>query len=235
MPKTFHLILPNATGHDFSVFPTRCDFSLDYLIITFTSVAKAISNLDPSTASGPDNILVIVLQKCSPELSAFFSKLFNNYLTPECILHLYKSLICPSMEYRCHIWAGDFSVELSLLDKVQRRIVNIIGPTLAENLQPLSQRHNVASISLFYKYFNGRRFSELSSLVPPVKTPVLMTRLSKNSHPYPVTIPFCKKGFYSSSFFLRNGISFLRLAFPIPIIFSPMSSANCFLLRSLPV
>ena len=168
----------------FSVFSTRCDFSLDYLIITSTSVAKAISNLEPSTASDPDNILVIFLQKCSPELSAILSKLFNNYLTPERILHLYKTLICPCMEHCCcHIWAGDFPVELSLLDKVQRRIVNIIGPTLAANLQPLSQGDNVTSLSLSYKYFNGRCSTELSSLVPPVKTPVLMTRLSKNSHP----------------------------------------------------
>ena len=55
----------------------------------------------------------------------------RHYLTPECILHLYKSLIRPCMEYCCHIWAGAPSVVLSLLDKVQRRFVNIIGPTLA--------------------------------------------------------------------------------------------------------
>ena len=75
---------------------------------------------------------------------------------------------------------------LSLLDKVQRRIVNIIGPTIAAKLQPLSHRRNVASPSLFYKYFHGRCSSKPSSLVPPVKTPVRMTRLSKNSHPYSV-------------------------------------------------
>ena len=70
----------DATGHCISVFPSRYDLSLDKLIITSTSVAKAISNLDPSTASGPDNIPVTVLQKCSPELSAILSKLFNKYL-----------------------------------------------------------------------------------------------------------------------------------------------------------
>ena len=63
----------------------------------------------------------------------------RHYLTPECILHLYKSLIRPCMEYCCHIWAGASSVVLSLLDKVQSRIVKIIGPTLAVNHQPLSQ------------------------------------------------------------------------------------------------
>ena len=110
----------------------------------------------------------------------------SHYLTPECILHLYKSLIRPCMEYCCHIWAGAPSVVLSLLDKVQRRIVNIIGPTLAAKLQPLSHRRNVASLSLFYKYFHGRCSSELSSLVPPVKTPVRMTLLFKNLPPPPI-------------------------------------------------
>ena len=70
----------DATGHGVAVFPSRCDLSLDNLLITSTFVAKAISNLDPSTASGPDNIPVIVLQKCSPELSAILSKLFNKCL-----------------------------------------------------------------------------------------------------------------------------------------------------------
>ena len=130
----------------------------------------------------------------------------RHYLTPECILHLYKSVIRPCMEYCCHIWAGASSVVLSLLDKVQGRIVNIIDPTLAVNLQPLSHRRKVSSLSLFYKYFNGRCSSELYSLVPPVKTPVRMTRLSKNSHPYSVSISFCKKGFYSSSFFPRTSL-----------------------------
>ena len=71
----------DATGHGVGVFPSRCDLFLDNLLITSTPVAKAISNLDPSTASGPDNIPIIVLQKCSPELSAILSKLFNNCLT----------------------------------------------------------------------------------------------------------------------------------------------------------
>ena len=87
----------------------------------------------------------------------------RHYLTPECILHLYKYLIRPYMKYCCHILAGASSVVLYLLDKVQRRIVNIIGPTLAVNLQSVSHRRNIASLSLFYKYFNSRCSSELSS------------------------------------------------------------------------
>ena len=61
-----------ATGHGVSVFPSQCNLSLDNLIITSTSVAKVISY--PSTASGADNIHVIVLQ------NAILSKLFNKCL-----------------------------------------------------------------------------------------------------------------------------------------------------------
>ena len=99
----------------------------------------------------------------------------RHYLTPECIFQLYKSLIRPCMgEYCCHIWAGASSVVLYLLDKVQRRIVNIIGPNLAVNLQPLSHRPNIASLSLFYKYFNGRCSSELSSQILPLHLPIVI-------------------------------------------------------------
>ena len=76
------------------------------------------------------------------------------------------------MEYCCHIWAE------VLLDKVQIRIVNIIGPALTANFQALSRCQNVASHSLFYNYYNGRCSSKLSSLVPPVKAPVYYRLLS---------------------------------------------------------
>ena len=75
----------------------------------------------------------------------------KTYLSPECILHLYKSLIRPCIEYCCHIWSGASSDVLSLLDRVQRRIINIVGPNLASKLQPLSNRCDVASMALFYK------------------------------------------------------------------------------------
>ena len=60
------------------------------------------------------------------------------YLSPECILQLYKSLIRPCMERGCHVWAGASIEILSLLDKVRRRVVNIIVPSLTVNLQALS-------------------------------------------------------------------------------------------------
>ena len=70
------------------------------------------------------------------------------------------------MEYCCHIWAGAPSCYLDLLDKLQKRICRIVGPSLAASLEPLAHRRNVASLSLFYRYYFGRCSSELAQLVP---------------------------------------------------------------------
>ena len=74
------------------------------------------------------------------------------FLSPEVALYLYKSTIRPCMEYCCHVWAGAPSCYLDLLDKLQKRICRIVGPSLAASLEPLARRRNVASLSLFYRY-----------------------------------------------------------------------------------
>ena len=70
------------------------------------------------------------------------------------------------MEYCCHIWAGVASCCLELLDKLQKRICKTVGPSLVASLQPLAHCGNVASLSLFYRYYFGRCSSELAQLVP---------------------------------------------------------------------
>ena len=72
--------------------------------------------------------------------------------SPEVALYLYKSTIRPCMEYCCHVWAGAPSCYLELLDKLQKQIFRIVGPSLAASLEPLAHRQNVASISLLYGY-----------------------------------------------------------------------------------
>ena len=162
-----------------------------------------------------------------------------HYVSPECILHLYKSLIHPCVEYCCHIWSGASAGVLGLLDSTQKRMANIIGPTLAATLQPLSHHRDIASLSLFYKYYHGCCSAKLSSLVPPPKVSKCVTRLSANSHPYTVAVPTCKKSFYSSSFF--PGTSVLWNSLPLSCfpdsydLHSFKSRANCFLsLNSVP-
>ena len=81
-------------------------------------------------------------------------------------VYLYKSTIHACIEYCCHIWAGVPSCYLELLDKLQKQICRTVGPSLAASLEPLAHHGNVASLSLFYRYYYGRCSSELAQLVP---------------------------------------------------------------------
>ena len=127
----------------------------------------------------------------------------RNFLSPESILHLPKAAIRPCMEYCCYIWAGASTSCLRLLDRIQRRIINLIGPNLLLTLHSLSHRRNVASLFLFYKYLYGFCSDELKSLPPAIKTFNCVTRYSTNAHHMTVQLPSCNKLFYSSSFFPR--------------------------------
>ena len=86
------------------------------------------------------------------------------FLSPEVALYLYQSTIRPRMEYCCHVWAGAPSCYLELLDKLQKRISRTFGPSRATSLEPLAHRRNVASLSLFYRYY-CRYSSDLPQLV----------------------------------------------------------------------
>ena len=70
------------------------------------------------------------------------------------------------MEHGFHVCAGGPSCYLELLDKLQKRICRTVGPSLTTSLEPLVHRRNVASLSIFYRYYFGRCSSELAQLVP---------------------------------------------------------------------
>ena len=126
------------------------------------------------------------------------------YLTPESILYLYKATIRPCMEYCCHLWAGAPAHILNLLDRIQNRVCNMIGPQLSLKLQPLSHRRNVASLSLFYKYFHGHCSAELERLVPSRKVFPCDTRLAARAHEFTVDEPLITKDYRRTSFFPRT-------------------------------
>ena len=86
------------------------------------------------------------------------------FLSPEVALYLYKSTIHSCMEYCCHVWAGAPCCYLELLNKLQNQICRTAGPFFAASLEPLAHRQNMASLSLFYRYYYyfGRCSSELA-------------------------------------------------------------------------
>ena len=126
------------------------------------------------------------------------------FVSPEVALYLYKSTIRPGMEYCCHVWAGAPSCYLELLEKLQKRICRIVGPSLAASREPLAYRRNVASLSLFYRYYFGRCYSELAQLVPLPFSPGSSTRYSDRLHDFSVNIPRCYKDVMSTVSFLAQ-------------------------------
>ena len=70
------------------------------------------------------------------------------------------------MEYCFHVWAGVPSCYLALLDKLQKWLCRTISPSLATSFEPLAHCRNVASLSLFCRYYFGRCSYELAQLVP---------------------------------------------------------------------
>ena len=113
----------------------------------------------------------------------------------------YKSTICPWMEYCCHVWACAPSCYLELLGKLQKQICRIVGPSLAASLQPLAHHQNVASWSLFYRYYFGRCSSELAQVSLPFFRG-RSTRYSDKLYDFSVTICRCYKDVYVNSCFL---------------------------------
>ena len=75
--------------------------------------------------------------------------------SPEVALYIYKSIICSCMEYCCHVWAGATSCYLELLDKLQKQLSRTVGPSLAASLELLAHCWDVASLSLFCRYYSG--------------------------------------------------------------------------------
>ena len=126
------------------------------------------------------------------------------YLPPQSILYLYKSTIRPLMEYCCHLWAGAPKTHLRLLDRVEKRAKNLIGQQLSGELQPLSVRRDVASLSLFYRYYFGRCSSALNECVPKPKVFSRSTRRASPLTCYHVDVERSRTCSRSNSFFIRT-------------------------------
>ena len=141
------------------------------------------------------------------------------FFSPEVALYLYKSTICPCMEYCNHVWVGAPSCYLELLDKLQKWICRTVGPSLVACLEPLAHRQNVAGLSLFYRYFFARCSSELAQVAPLPFSRGRFARYCDRLHDFSVTIPRCYKDVHVNSFFPRTA----RLWNPLPIECFPLT------------
>ena len=118
-----------------------------------------------------------------------------------------------------HVWAGAPSCYLELLNKQQKWIGRTVGSSLAASLEPLAQPRNVASLSLFCRYYFDRCLSELAQLVPLPYSQGRSTLYSDRLHYFSVTIPRCYKDVYDNSFFPCTA----RLWNSLPIEYFPLT------------
>ena len=168
--------------------------------------------------------IISIAKTTSKKIGALIRSM--KFLSPEAALYLYKSTIRPCMEYCCHVWAGAPSCYLELLEKLQKRICRIVGPSLAASLEPLAHHRNVASLSLFYRYYFGRCSSELAQLVPLPFSQERSTRYFDRFHDFSVTIRRCYKDVYVNSFFPRTAKLWNSLSIeclPLPMILVNLS------------
>ncbi|KAL7639757.1 UNVERIFIED_CONTAM: hypothetical protein RMT77_009167 [Armadillidium vulgare] len=108
------------------------------------------------------------------------------------------------MEYASHIWGG--STHTALLKKVESRAFRLINsPALTNSLQSLSSRRIVASLSLYYRYYNGHCSSELSRCIPPPLRRARATRLSTQSHPFSVQLSDPRLNRFAQSYMYSTG------------------------------
>ena len=80
--------------------------------------------------------IISIAKTASEKIGALIRTL--KFLSPDVALCLYKSTICPCMEYCCHVWAGAPSLYLELLDKLQKKICRTAGPSLIASVEPLA-------------------------------------------------------------------------------------------------
>ena len=124
---------------------------------------------------------------------------FMKFLSPEVALCLYKSTIRPCMEYCCHVWAGTPSCYWNCQASYKNKYAGLLVHHFKG--EPLAHHQNVATLSLFYRYYFGRCSSELAQLIPLPFSLGRSTCYSDRLHDFSVTIPRCYKDVYVNSFF----------------------------------
>ena len=173
-----------------------------------------------SSLSWRDHIVQIA-KSASKKLGVLFR--CKQYFNSAQLFKLYTGFIRPCLEYCSHIWGS--SPYTSLLDRVESKVIRLISdPSLTSTLDPLSLRHKVASLSLFYRYYFGHCSDELAACIPPpMARPHLPTTIVWNSPmreligsvmvSSPLLLTFgtlsfcCISGFLQPSFLQKAGLS----------------------------
>ena len=116
-------------------------------------------------------------------------------------------------------------------------VCRTVGPSLAASLEPLAHCQNIASLSLFYRYYIGRCSSKLAKLAPIPYSWGRSTCYSNRLHDFSVAISRCYKDIYVKRFFPWSAILWNSLPIEcFPLTCDPLTPFNCrFFLNRFPV
>ena len=150
-----------------------------------------------SSLSWRDHIVQIA-KSSSKKLGVLFR--CKQYFNSAQLFKLHTGYICACLEYCSYIWGS--SPYTSLLYRVESKAIHLIGdPSLTLTLDPLSLRHKVASLSLFYCYYFGHCSDELAACIPPPITRPRSTRQATFAHNYCVELSNVRINRFSDGFF----------------------------------
>ena len=93
------------------------DLKMDGIVLEEKSSFKMLG-LIFSSKLGWGSYIISVAKTASKNIGALICS--TKFFSPEVALYLYKSAICPCVEYYCNVWAGAPSCYLELLDKLQK-------------------------------------------------------------------------------------------------------------------
>src|ERR1044072_6325135 len=201
------MVVLNATKTQFLHLSTRHNVPHNYDIFFENTQLDTSSVLNILGVSFSRDLFwkdhITSLSKHASKMLSILRRL-HNYFTPPQLLALYRGVVRPCMEYASHIWCG--STHRDLLNKVESRAFRLINsPVLTNSLQSLSTRRIVASLSLYYRYYNGHCSSELSRCIPPPLRRARATRLSTQYHPFSVQLSDPRLNRYALSYMYSTG------------------------------
>ena len=150
-----------------------------------------------SSLSWRDHIVQI-----AKSASKKFGVLFRckQYFNSAQLFKLCTGFIRHCLEYCSHIWGC--SPYTSLLDRVESTAIHLIGdPSLTSTLGPLSLRHKVDSLSLFYCYYFGHCSNELAACIPPPMARPCSTWQASFAQNYCVELSNARINRFSDGFF----------------------------------
>ena len=130
------------------------------------------------------------------------------------------------MEYNSHLWAGASKSALDFVDRIQSRVLKLIGDDrVSSSINSLGYRRNVSCIVLFYKYYFGKCSFGHFELIPPPHVFARNTRLTGRSRAFTVATIHSMGKTHSLPVLSDCGATYPQISFPNASIFQCLKQA----------